>query len=168
MIKVISLLFLIYTTAVFGQTSSFIQANVGLNRIGVLYDIGAGISKERHQLYGGLRFYGPDIVFEKEFPGILMNYMIAFNAEKKNKLNIGVAVSFFYENKLENTLILIDPKAIIHPNWNLTERVKFNLLAGIGPTINQVIGENEVLENNFTYLNYELAIGFSYKLSNSN
>lgn len=147
----------------FSQRSTQAYFTFGLNRIGVLYEIGAKQNFAAHTLNIGLRFYEPDLVFEKNWPGLRLGYGYGLRSAKKMKLNLGVDVSTFFEIKNNVSLLLFDPKIRVEPVWNLNTFCTFSLSAAFGATYNRVWIANPSEKNKFTYLNYELATTFSYR-----
>lgn len=147
----------------FSQRSTQGYLSLGLNRIGVLYEVGAKQNWAVHGLIVGLRFYEPDLVFEKNWPGLRLGYDYALRSEKKMKINVGVDVSTFFEKKNNVSLLLVDPKIKVEPLWNLDAVCTFSLSAAFGGTYNRVWITNPPEKNKFTYLNYEIAATFSYR-----
>lgn len=143
-----------------------IYGSVGLNRIGVLYELGGNYQKQAHTFSLGARLYEPDLVFEKNYPGINLGYNYTFRRGRKVKLLLGVSMSGFYENKITTNLWVLDPKLIAGPQWNLSDYFQLNLKAGFGTVINKVETSYTANIETFKYLNYELALGLTYYLGN--
>lgn len=160
------LLVLLLSASQIGQAQSQtdIYAHLGLNRIGVFYGTGAQHNWGVHHLQVGLRFYEPDLVFEKGFPGLDVGYYYRFRADKTMKINLGLMSSFFYEYKGSSALWLFDPKLIVGAGWTLTPKLNLNLNGGFGSVINVVETSYGIENNKFTYLNYELSLGIYYRL----
>jgi len=147
------------------QTSFHLNTNVGLNRIGLLYDLSGQMTLKNHVTQLGLRFYGPDQVFVKDFPGIILGYNYRFCADKKWSGLVGINASFFREQKGEIQFTLVDPKMALGVNWNWAKRFSSHAITGIGYTFSSSSGGIVASKSNFSYLNYEFKIGISYRIS---
>lgn len=134
----------------------------GLNRIGVPLEFGAFFEVKTHNFNIGARFYGPDLVFEKNYPGLNLNYGYAFRTNKKMEILLGASVSGFYESKGPTKLWLFDPKLKVDCRWKLQKHYYINLAGGFGSVLNRVETSYPSNMNTFTYLNYELALRFTY------
>lgn len=139
------------------------QLNSGLNRIGVFYDVGAGYQFNRNRLEFGLRFYQPDLVFEKEYPGLSLSYDYAFYLSKVNAVRIGLAMDAFTEQKGIYRLWLYNPRLFIRGDRHLGNRLILNLKLNSGLVINQLTGDNPPEQKLFTYINYEVSLGLIYR-----
>lgn len=139
----------------------------GLNRIGVLYEIGVKQNWALHGVSVGLRFYEPDLVFEKNWPGLRVGYAYILRNEKRMKLNVGADLSAFFEKKETVSLTLFDPKFRIEPLWNLNNACDFSISAAAGGTFNWVGSVNSSNKKLFTYLNYEIAATFAYRFGHA-
>lgn len=137
---------------------------MGLNRIGVLYDIGAVCELKQHQVGVGLRFYGSDLVFEKEMPGLHMMYQYNWPAYNRFHFFSGLQISYFFEKKTETNLHLIDPKVTIGGAWTLYEKLELKTDFSIGSTQTITKGLTSTETTHFTYLNYEVKLGICYRI----
>ncbi|MFT5821044.1 MAG: hypothetical protein ACI8ZM_002293 [Crocinitomix sp.] len=156
------ILAILFTLSVNAQKNRGAYAVIGLNRIGVLYEFGAHFQKEAHSFNIGARFYGPDLVFEKNYPGINLGYDYTFREDKKMRLLLGACISAFYENKVTTNLWVFDPKLRVGSHWDLNQHIRLNLTAGFGTVINKVETSYTPSIETYTYLNYELALGLTY------
>lgn len=147
------------------QTSFQLDTDVGLNRIGLLYDLSGHLTFKQHGMQLGLRFYGPDQVFVKDFPGIILGYNYCFATDKKWSALVGINISFFREQKGEIQFTLFDPKTALGVSWNWAKRFSSHAIAGIGYTFSNTSGGIIATKSNFSYLNYEFKIGISYRIS---
>lgn len=161
--KIIAVFFVLNTTA---QNHTNCYLKTGLNRIGVLYEAGANYNFEAHNIALGIRFYEPDLVFEKDFPGLNLAYLYSFRNEKKMHVNLGIEMNLFHEKKQTTKLKLFDPKLVFGPEWVLNNRINLNLMAAIGTVINRAKTINNTI-NTYTYLNYELALAITYRFGNN-
>jgi hypothetical protein len=161
---ILAICFSIHGTA---QFSFGVHTEVGLNRIGVLYELGGSCQLKNHSFILGARFYEPDLVFEKNFPGMHLGYNYTLRADSKMKLVLGASLSGFYENKVTTNLWVFDPKLVLGPQWALSENFQLNLTAGFGAVINKVETSYTSKIETFKYLNYELALGLTYYFGNN-
>lgn len=155
-------IFNVFSTSAQNYTSLYLTT--GLNRIGVAYEVGGSYSFQAHNVQFGFRFYEPDLVFEKDFPGINIGYFYALRRDKKMQLNLGAQLSGFYESKGSTKLWLIDPKLTCGTAWNLNYKWTLNLTSGVGTVVNFVETSYKIEQNTFVYLNYELSLGITYRL----
>ena len=160
---IITVLFSLSSSA---QSTFGTYGSVGLNRIGVYYELGGIYQLKKHQFNIGARLYEPDLVFEKNYPGLSLGYQNFLRSDKKMKILYGVSLGAFYENKTTTNLWLFDPKLIAGPQWNFTEEFSLNLKAGFGMVINKVETSYGANIETFKYLNYELALGLTYRFGN--
>ena len=149
------------------QTQTDLYTSVGLNRIGVLYEIGA-IQKIRfHYLSVGIRLYEPDIVFEKDIPGLHLSYTYQFFNYNKFRFNFGAATDVFYEKKQTNKLCLFYPKLFLYKSLYVTNKLRLNFNFAFGKTINRFSVNNTANPKNLSYINYEISMGITYRLGNT-
>lgn len=156
-----------YTLSGQAQNSFGTYGTIGLNRIGVAYEIGMNFQKQAHNISLGARFYEPDLVFQKNYPGINLGYNYALRKGKKMKLLFGVNLGLFYENKITTNLWVFDPKIIAGAKWKLSDHLILQLTAGFGAVINKVETSYTSNIQTFNYLNYELALGLTYRFGNN-
>ena len=154
---------MISVTTSFGQKNWNAYTTLGINRIGVLYELGTNYNIKGHSVQLGLRFYEPDIVFEKDFPGVNLGYYYTTRKAHKMRVLLGAGLSFFYENKVTTNLGLFDLKFLVGPKWKLSDKLELQLTAGLGSVMNRV--ETSYAQNieTFSYINYELALGLTYR-----
>lgn len=138
------------------------QFNIGLNRIGVFYDLGAGYQFNRNRFEFGLRFYQPDLVFEKEYPGLSLSYDYALYLSKVYAVRIGLGLDAFTERKGVNRLWLYNSRFFIRGDRQLGNRFILNLKVNSGLVINQLTGDSAPEQKLFTYINYEISFGIIY------
>ena len=149
------------------QNSISGYGKVGLNRIGVLYEIGVSDQFGQHTFHLGARFYGPDLVFEKNHPGLQFGYGYSFLNLDKMSVQLGIDFGAYHENKGTSNLWVFDPKITLGPKWRLSDHLMIQLSAGAGTVINKVEVSNAQNIETYNYLNYELALGITYRFWNS-
>ena len=153
-----------YTFFANAQSNWGVYGLTGLNRIGVGYELGASYSLVNDHFNIGIRLYEPDLVFEKDYPGVSIAYNHSFRNSKKMQVITGVGLGVFYEKKTEAALWLIDPKLVLGTGWGIRSNLMLFTTAGVGWTINRITESGVMEKNNFRYLNYELALGLVYRL----
>lgn len=138
-----------------------VYGDIGLNRIGVLYDLGLNYQLKSHEFRIGSRFYAPDQVFEKEIPGAQIQYRYNFLNPGKTNLFAGVNLSYFAERKGTLFFQLFDPKGEIGVSRSCTNRLIISFNLGLGAT--QIFTKGGIINENshFSYLNYEAKFGVS-------
>lgn len=146
-----------------GLTQSKIGTGLqaGVNRIGLYADASLVFLMESHQVQGGIRYYGPDYVFESNNIGMSVGYNYLFSANKWS-FGPGLHGAFFHENKstVELTLseLLLEHRLIYHFRPNFAVHQWIGLGAVLNKHTNYLIGTTSLT----SYLNYEFAIGFIY------
>ncbi len=148
-----------------GQPSFHLNSAVGLNRIGVLFDLAGQVTVKNHNAELGLRFYGPDQVFVHAFPGLFLGYTVCLPSERKVGAFVGLNSSFFHEKKDQIRVTLIDPKFTSGVNWKWSKRFSSCVAASIGYVFTTAKGGFVTPKSTFMYLNYEFKMGISYRLS---
>lgn len=158
---------LILSVQVTGQNKLQFLGNVGLNRIGVFYDLGIRKVINQNDFRVSFRLYEPDIVFEKNYPGINLGYRSLFslsqNEANKVQFGIGLDIGYFAENKGSTRLDLFDPKLIGGPIWKLGEHWNLFSEFGIGLVVNRVETTTLINIQYFNYLNYQISLGITYR-----
>lgn len=162
--KCVRFIFLLLAIPAFSQSNVGVKAEIGLNRIGVFYDFGIEHQWFGHQLYWGVRYYEPDIVFERNLPGASIGYFYQISPWDKFRFNIGIELNFFHENKGSSNLWLLDPKLKFGPGWKLSDRFDLAINAGFGNVFNFVETSTLSEIEKFNYLNYELSLRLTYYL----
>lgn len=132
---------------------------VGVNRIGFYADAGIDFDLNSHQLLGGIKFYGPDLVFETNVIGISLGYNYALNAGNWF-FGPGLQASFFHENKIDSEMFLSE--ILIQNKLGYEFRESFSMYSnlGIGAIINQ--NSTAAYHSVTSYINYEFSLGIIY------
>ncbi len=164
--RILLILTILFSLSSNAQNAFGTYGSVGLNRIGVYYELGGVYQFKMHQFNIGARLYEPDLVFEKNYPGLSLGYLNLLRPDKKMNVLYGVNISAFYENKNTTNLWLFDPKLIAGVQWSFTEQLSLSLKAGFGTVINKVETSYGSSIETFKYLNYELALGLTYYFGN--
>jgi len=158
------IVFSIFISASICASSQFktgISLQSGFNRIGLYYDASALFDFGKHQGRFGLKYYGPDYVFEKHTAGLSLGYKFIFG-ESVWKFGQGISASFFHENKSTVSLTLSDIQLQFTTIRTLGKKMEVYSSLGLGAVINQftnVAGNND---GNTGYINYEFALGINY------
>ena len=148
------------------QFRSGLSVQSGFNRIGLYYDASALFDFGKHQAKFGLKYYGPDYVFEKHTPGLSLGYKFVLG-ESKWKFGQGVSASFFHENKSTVSLTLSDIQIQFTTLRTWGEKIALYSSLGLGAVINQytnIAGSNDGTTG---YINYEFALGIQYVFHSS-
>ena len=111
----------------------------------------------------GLRYYGPDFVFEKNIVGLSLGYSHHFYSKyRKFYFGPGISGSFFRENKtstefyLSNFMIQNKLGYCINAKWSVFGSTGFGMVVD---KINSfVTGQSQTIG----YFNYEIALGVKY------
>ncbi|WP_066759951.1 hypothetical protein [Crocinitomix algicola] len=165
--RLIFLVSIFFYTNGHSQIQYSLEANIGLNRIGLFYELGTEFVKRNHVVSIGARLYEPDLVFEKDFPGLSLAYEYGLRKSTQNALFIGVAIDAFTELKDENRLWLYNPRLTLRGQRRIAQKWSLNLGLGFGGTINMLQSDDPEIANNFVYVNYELAFGFIYHIGST-
>lgn len=160
--SIVVILISLFSLNNYAQNNIGTYGSIGLNRIGVFYELGATYQKQKHAVNVGARLYEPDLVFEKNIPGIHLGYNYMLRKDRKMNVLLGANLGLFYEYKGPTNLWVFDPKLIVGPEWNLSKGFHLKLAAGIGTVINKVETNYTSGIETYTYLNYELALGLTY------
>lgn len=135
--------------------------NLGVNRIGYYADAGIDFDLNSHQVHAGIKFYGPDLVFETNVIGISLGYNYALNAGNWF-FGPGINAAFFHENKSSSEMYLSDFLVKNKFGYEFGERISLYSNLGVGAVINQnysfITGNHSVS----SYINYEFSLGIVY------
>jgi len=135
----------------------------GFNRIGLYFDQTLNLDFNGHQCDAGIRYYGPDFVFEKNTVGFSLGYNYNFSTSNIY-FGPGLSTAFFKENKTNSDLFLTE--LMINNKFGISagERLSFFSQIGIGAVINKHTNYNSgaISIANTSYLNYEIVLGIKY------
>ena len=159
--------FILITVTIFLHQLVFLQVQIGstfrsgFNRVGLYFDQTLNIELNSHQLDAGVRFYGPDYVFETNAPGLSLGYQ--YNITSSNfYFSPGLTASVFHENKNSAELLMADFLLIQKLGVFAGDRWSFFYQAGIGAVLNKY--KTPVTASTLSYINYEFALGIKYYL----
>lgn len=146
------------------QTELNARIKFGLNRIGIISELGLEYKMDRHAVDLGIRLYEPDLVFEKDLPGIQLGYLFDFAEVENTVLKAGVGLGLYYESRATTNLLLFNPSIRMRSETKLGDLFSLNFEIGVGPAINRVkIIPTKKMER-YTYMNYEITVGIIYRL----
>ncbi len=156
-------LFLFISTISNSQTQIGTSFKTGFDRVGLYFDQTLNFDLNDNQFDFGLRYYGPDFVFEKNIVGLSLGY--TYNFYPKNSrfyLGPGIAGSFFHENKTSTEFYLSN--FIIHnrigyclsPRWSVFGSTGFGMV--VDKINSYITGESQTVG----YFNYEITLGIKY------
>lgn len=135
--------------------------NTGVNRVGFYYDGGLDFDLNSHHVYAGIKYYGPDVVFETNVIGLSLAYNYAFNAGSWF-FGPGIQTSFFHENKSVSEMYLSEILLKNKFGYEFGERISLYSNLGIGAVINQNYNFITGLSSASSYVNYEFSLGIIY------
>ncbi|MBK9191134.1 MAG: hypothetical protein IPM77_06235 [Crocinitomicaceae bacterium] len=143
-----------------------ISLQTGFNRIGLYYDASVLFDFGKHQAKFGLKYYGPDYVFENHTPGLSLGYKFVFG-ESNWKFGQGISASFFHENKSTVSLTLSDIQLQFTTIRSMGKKMEIFSVLGLGAVINQFTNITGSNDGTTGYINYEFALGVNYMFGNS-
>lgn len=158
------LLLLFLNLGCFAQISlDHLKAEGGLNRAGFPLVGQLGFVKDKHLLSMGLVFYGPNIVFEKNYPGIRLAYQFRLIEKTNFSLFSGINQTILFDQKKTSKLWFFDSNLNLEANFKMTKRMDFFTRIGAGFASNLTYPELYFIEKkSFIYANYEIAVGIKY------
>ncbi len=153
----VSLLF--FSILTMAQSRIGTSVNIGVNRIGYYADAGIDFDLNSHQLHGGIKFYGPDLVFETNVIGLSLGYNYALKTGKWF-FGPGLQASFFHENKVDSEMFLSEILIKNKLGYGFGEAFSVYSNLGIGAIINQ--NSTTAYHSVTSYINYEFSLGIIY------
>lgn len=135
--------------------------NIGVNRIGYFADAGIDFDLNGHQLHGGIKFYGPDLVFETNVIGPSLGYSYTFNSGNWF-FGPGVHAAIFHEKKTNSKMFLSEFTISNKFGYEFGERISLYSNLGLGAVINQNSNLTTSYRSVSSYINYEFSLGIIY------
>lgn len=165
MTRIVTLvLFLNLMTGAFSQPRKGTATVLGFDRIGLYLNQSLSMDIGPNQLDFGLRYYGPDYVFERNIVGMSLGYgRILYDAGGKWIIIPGLQGAFFRENKTSTELYVSVINVQNRIGWRITPGLTLFAGTGFGIVINKtnshVTGETYVNP----YFNYVAELGLSVR-----
>jgi hypothetical protein len=145
----------------FGQNRIGFGVNSGINRVGFYVDAGFDFDLNSHHVHGGIRYYGPDLVFETNVVGMSMAYGYSMYSGSWF-FEPGIQASFFHENKSTSEMYLSEVLVRNRFGYEFGERISLHSNLGLGAVINQNYNFISGLSSVSSYINYEFSLGVIY------
>lgn len=145
----------------FSQSRSGTSFRCGANRIGLYFDQTLNLDFSGHQIDAGLRFYGPDAVFEHNVLGMSLGYGYNFSTSNVY-FGPGISGTFFSENKSSSKLYVTELMMSNKFGVNIGQRWSIFSHIGLGAVLNKHTNYNLGMTSTTTYLNYEIALGIKF------
>ncbi len=158
----LTILLLLIVSISFGQNQGGIYAEVGLNRVGVGNELGVKFRNEQLTVKVGAKIYAPNILFQRNYPGLSLGLSYKLKQWKKNKISIGLETGTFFEKKEDNYLLMIDPLIRLEYARSLNKSLTFSSQIGVGAVYNFVDQPVQGKKQPYSYLNYEIGIAITY------
>src|SRR5688572_6581956 len=105
--SIVLVLFLLWSWRAETQTRIGFSGNSGFNRVGLYFAGGIDFDLNQHQVHAGLKYYGPDFVFESNVVGFNLNYNYAFLSGNWF-FGPSLSTTFFHEKKSTTELYLTE------------------------------------------------------------
>ena len=159
----IALFILIISLTATGQSQMGTSFKSGFNRIGLYFDQTLNFDIDNHQVDFGIRYYGPDFVFERNNIGMSIGYGYNFYS-KNDQFYFGPSFSgsFFRENKTSTEFYLSDFIVQNKIGWNMGLRWSLFSNIGFGVVVNKINSYYSGGTQTFAYFNYEFSVGIKY------
>lgn len=155
------LLFIFFSVLSLGQTRIGFGINSGMNRIGLYADAGIDFDLNSNHVHAGIKYYGPDFVFETNVVGLSLGYLYSFEAGNWF-FGPGINASFFHENKSVSEMYLSELLLKNRFGYEFGERISLYSNLGVGAVINQNYNFITGLNSVSSYINYEFSLGIIY------
>lgn len=143
------------------QNRTGFSGNCGFNRVGVYFGGGVDFDLNQHQVHAGIKFYGPDVVFESNVVGLDLNYNYAFHSGNWF-FGPSLSSSFFHEFKSTSELYLSEFLIRSVFGYEFGERVSAYSSFGLGAILNQSHNFVSGIDSFNSYINYEFSLGIKY------
>lgn len=147
----------------YSQKRFGVGVSSGFNRIGLYFDAGPDLNFNAHQVHAGIKYYGPDFVFESDVIGLSLGYNYAFYSGRWF-FGPGLSTSFFREKKSTNEIFLAEILLRNIFGFEFGERFSVYSALGLGTVINRHSNYTFNSTSSTSYINYEFSLGVKYYL----
>ncbi len=157
------LFFILFQQTIWAQNHG-VEVNVGVNKMGIGYDLGYAYDWGNNQMILGTRIYAPSFVFSKFTPGISLKYLYnLIHLNERGKLFLGLSGQGFRENKV-NQFTVLNIMPFVGFGIEPVRRIQWRGYVGLGIVQNRIRNKGTDEIEKWRFNTIECTVSMCYRI----